>query len=425
MSNVPMTRPEEALATHGPSVDMPSTFVELQDGRILAAAPDHEGGTSSFTTSDDGGLTWSDPAPRSDRNGDPIHVHGLVNLSGNGVGVVGVTGWATAESRMLFWRSEDGGETWDPPVEVTPAGRGPHMYQDMMLRTSSGRIILPTYGSLGRRPRPDEPPMTMAGKLVNNEYRSTPAHYFDPMFTYVDSYYSDDDGLTWTRCPDGEMVIMMDPSATMVGTLISYVNEPTVCEVAPGTLLMMLRTGLNRLFQAWSYDNGETWTRPMPTSLASSTAPAQIGLLPTGHLLCVWNQQSEEEILRGYGRTRMSAAISRNGGSVWEFFQNLDSLWEKTRVEPGPIKRGGPAEYYFEPGVGAPERDGSNVTMASEYAYWTYPSMLILKDRVIIKYGSGSLSEGVMKVLPISWFYGGKEPADNPFLENPYAPASP
>ena len=424
MSNVPMTRPEEALATHGPSVDMPSTFVELQDGRILAAAPDHEGGTSSFTTSDDGGLTWSDPAPRSDRNGDPIHVHGLVNLSGNGVGVVGVTGWATAESRMLFWRSEDGGETWDPPVEVTPAGRGPHMYQDMMLRTSSGRIILPTYGSLGRRPRPDEPPMTMAGKLVNNEYRSTPAHYFDPMFTYVDSYYSDDDGLTWTRCPDGEMVIMMDPSATMVGTLISYVNEPTVCEVAPGTLLMMLRTGLNRLFQAWSYDNGETWTRPMPTSLASSTAPAQIGLLPTGHLLCVWNQQSEEEILRGYGRTRMSAAISRNGGSVWEFFQNLDSLWEETRVEPGPIKRGGPAEYYFEPGVGAPERDGSNVTMASEYAYWTYPSMLILKDRVIIKYGSGSLSEGVMKVLPISWFYGGKEPADNPFLEN-HAPASP
>ena len=63
----------------------------------------------------------------------------------------------------------------------------------------------------------------------------------------------------------------------------------------------------------------------------------------------------------------MSLAVSRNGGSVWEFYQNLDSIWEETRVEPGPIKRGGPAEYYFEPGVGAPERDASNVTVAAYY----------------------------------------------------------
>ena len=420
MSNVPMTRPEEALSILEPSFEAPSTFIELQDGRILAA--DHAGdvGTSNFTISDDRGLTWSDPAPRSDKNGDAIQAFGLVNLSGNGVGAAGVTGWGEAGARLLFWRSEDGGETWGLPVAVNPGGRGPYTYHDMLLRTSSGRIILPVYGALGRRPRPDEPPMTKAGKLVNNEYRNTPAHYFDPMFTYVDSYYSDDDGLTWTRCPDGEMVIMMDPNAT-----VSYVNEPTVCEVAPGTLLMMLRTGLNRLFQAWSYDNGETWTRPMPTSLASSTAPAQIGLLPTGHLLCVWNQQSEQEILRGYGRSRLSTAISRNGGSVWEFFQNLDSIWEETRVEPGPIKRGGPAEYYFEPGVGAPERDPADVTMSTVYGHWTYPSMLILKDRVIIKYRGQELPNGVIKVLPISWFYGGKEPADNPFLENPYAPASP
>ena len=47
MSNVPMTRPEEALAIHEPAVAALSTFVELQDGRILAAAGD----TSAFTVS--------------------------------------------------------------------------------------------------------------------------------------------------------------------------------------------------------------------------------------------------------------------------------------------------------------------------------------------------------------------------------------
>ena len=29
------------------------------------------------------------------------------------------------------------------------------------------------------------------------------------------------------------------------------------------------------------------------------------------------------------------------------------------------------------------------------------------------------------KVLPLKWFYGGKEPADNPFLKEAYEPAKP
>jgi hypothetical protein len=29
------------------------------------------------------------------------------------------------------------------------------------------------------------------------------------------------------------------------------------------------------------------------------------------------------------------------------------------------------------------------------------------------------------KVLPMTWFYGGKEPANNPFLREAYEPAKP
>ena len=49
MSNVPMTRAEEALAIHFTPYFHSSTFVELESGAILHAA-----GTT-FTTSDDGG----------------------------------------------------------------------------------------------------------------------------------------------------------------------------------------------------------------------------------------------------------------------------------------------------------------------------------------------------------------------------------
>lgn len=77
-------------------------------------------------------------------------------------------------------------------------------------------------------------------------------------------------------------------------------------------------------FQAWSEDNGETWSRLQSTALAPSTAPAQI-------------------------RTRISSAISRNGGSVWKFFQNVESMHEETHVEPGPIRPVRTAEYHLNP----------------------------------------------------------------------------
>ena len=70
------------------------------------------------------------------------------------------------------------------------------------------------------------------------------------------------------------------------------------------------------------------------------------------------------------------------------------------------------------------------------FGSWTYPSVLVLDDRVIISHRYFDYREDpeksqlnksnpkddsagfiqVQKVLPLSWFYGGKEPADNPTL---------
>lgn len=207
---------------------------------------------------------------------------------------------------------------------------------------------------------------------------------------------------------------------------------------------MMMRTAMGRLYQAWSNDNGETWTCPQPTSLASSTAPAQVRSLPNGHLLVVWNQESEEEVKRGFNRTRLSAAVSRNGGGVWEFFQNVESLLEGTRVEPGPIRPLRPVEYYHrEPDVGAPERESRHVLPAQAHGRWSYPSVFVMADRVFIAHTYSiyedhptqarlvlcSRREGgfnqKLKVFPLTWFYGGKEPADNPFLPRVQKPARP
>ena len=223
---------------------------------------------------------------------------------------------------LIFWRSEDGGKTWQTPVEVTRPGIHIHSYQDVLLRTSCGRIVYPVYVTVGQ----DSKPHDRTGKLVNGQWIPTGAHFFESRYTTIIVFYSDDDGRTWKRNRDGELVILLDRSA-----YYSFCSEPTVAEVSPGRLLMVMRTGLGRIFQAWSDDNGETWTRHQPTSLAVSTAPARIRTLPNGHLLVVWNQETEEEVRIGYNRTRLSSAISRNGTV------NISNRF--TIMDDGPTRR--------------------------------------------------------------------------------------
>ena len=327
-----MTRPDEMIAM----VDQPegNYYAQLEDGRILSVADD------GFRTSEDGGLTWSEPSRRRDADGGPVGpgAMSLLSLSGNKVGLV-ANPRPPGDGHVLFWRSEDGGETWSSPVRATPPGTSTYVVStDVVMRTSSGRIIVPCYVALGKERDPSDRLPTMWGKLINGQWAPVSGHYSDPRFTAVYVAYSDDEGRTWRRNEDGELLIALDWSA-----IYTFVNEASVAEVAPGRLLMMLRTGLGRLYQAWSGDDGTTWSRPEPTSLAASTTPAYVASLPhPGHLLVVWNQHSEEEIKRGYTRSRLSAAVSRNGGSVWEFFQNVESWHEETRVEPGPIRPGPP-----------------------------------------------------------------------------------
>jgi len=429
MSNVPTTRPGEFLAVHEQNCGHSSTFAELPDGRVLHVA------AAAFRTSDDGGITWSKPYRCVDSNGSTVGGSGesLVRLGGDGIGLAAMhrpegRGPRRA-SDILFWRSPDGGTTWEPPVCVNLPGYPTYALQDVMLRTSSGRIILPYYISIGQGSwRPISAPFV--GGMIDGQFASTDAHFVDPHFGGSGVFYSDDDGRTWQPNRDGELFIRLGWAGGNYGTY-----EPTVAEVEPGKLIMLLRTNLGRLYQAWSDDDGETWTRPQATVLAASPSPAQVRALPMDrHLLVVWTQQSEEEILQGFIRTRLSAAVSRNGGGVWEFYQNIESLHEETRVEPSPIYAQCPEGKFMEAELPALERRAEHVVdLPVGWGRWSYPSVFVYRDRVLVAHTYSFLTphptraelvngapEGVnskLKVIPITWFYGGKEPADNAQLK--------
>lgn len=426
-SHVPMTRGQEAMAVHEQNLGHSASIVQRHDGSLLLSA-----GRFSCT-SGDGGMTWSPMAECLDVNGNPVDATGLVSLEGSGIGAAGMRPVGMpGRYEILFWRSPDGGTTWEPPVVASPPGYPAHMLQDVVCRTSRGRIVVPLYFTLGQGAwRADDAPFP--GGLYKGHFISTDAHYFDPHFGACYVVYSDDDGRTWKMNGDGELHIAME-----YGSIYGACFEPTVAEVEPGRLIMIVRTGLGRLFQAWSDDDGATWSRLQPTSLAADHSPAQIRALPaTGHLFIVWNQLDPDELYRGLNRTRISCAVSRNRGGVWEFFQNVQSCIEGTRVAPGPIRATRPGEVYALAGGPAADLEGGSVEpLPDNLGLWSYPSCTALRDRVLISHTYSIYDDAGqrihpggnsrLKVLPLRWVYGGNDPQQgNPTLDKCSLPPTP
>ena len=82
-TNIPMTRPEEMLAVHHTNYAHSVTWVQLDCGRIVM------GVWSEFTTSDDGGLSWSEAFASRKPDGQEVQASAasLVKLDNGSLGL--------------------------------------------------------------------------------------------------------------------------------------------------------------------------------------------------------------------------------------------------------------------------------------------------------------------------------------------------
>ena len=345
------------------------SFVELKDGRLLYV-------TNGSYVSDDGGQSWHDQGPLRFAAGGEMksfHACSLVRLRSGGLGLIHVAATdQNAWARMLFVRSDDEGETWSTPVPISE----PHLdavsaHHDASTVTSSGRIVVPAYRHIGRRDFVPDKSTFVAQALLGDRWSLVGSHDYEPnpLLSWV--YYSDDEGQTWQRNANGEMMVTLDDEA---GGNWST-EEPTVVEYSLGHLLMLYRTPLGRLFQSWSSDDGTNWTAPRPTALSASRAPAALKKIPeTGDLLVVWNQASGDEVQRGLLRHRLSAAISQDGGASWKWHKNIFCIDEDDRsfVEPSPVR------HY--------RADRFSPRLPLNHCWATYSAVAIWQERLILTY---------------------------------------
>ena len=384
-----------------------TALFQRRDERVGCLTAANERGVS-----DDGGRTWTMlpglelPALQSGNGqafgggigGGHSHVAGIARLPS---GTLGMTWFQTANLpgnhtllNAWFRTSSDDAETWSDDVLINLGHDKGHPYFDTLRVLGSGRLIQPVrwthYGGDHLR--------RTAKCVIHGKYLvELEGHGHHPELEVAYCYFSDDEGRTWSRSRGD-----IDGWLQNGWGNFAPCDEPNLDQLPDGRLLMMIRTTIGRQLAAFSNDDGETWSVPEPTMLASSYTPCCVRRIPqTGDLLCVWNQVSADEIRQGLQRARLSAAITADG-KVWKHFRTIDrhpGVPEIACVEPEmKIQLCRALDFVGE--------------LPRGYGVSDYPTVFFHGDDVVLSYIhlKGRLPEEMVsamkhRILPLDWFY--------------------
>jgi len=280
-----------AIESNGP-------FVALADGTLLTIDAD------AVRTSADDGRTWADawPARFGQHPREPASYHLVRTQNGTLVMVfLEIADYAFSWNdeagepgpgcRLELWsvRSLDGGRTWGPRQRLLD-GYNANFFS--LIETRAGRLLFAIH------------------HLVP-----------DPGRWVVCSFGSDDDGLTWRR----SNWLDLGGHGHHDGA-----TEPTLAELGDGRILMLIRTNLDRFWEALSEDGGRTWRTIRPSSIDASSSPGCLRRLASGRLLLVWNRLNPEgrvwdktpggqasEFPASWHREELSAMLSDDDGLTW------------------------------------------------------------------------------------------------------------
>jgi sialidase-1 len=243
------------------------------------------------TYSTDHGKTWSKPIVAVDT---PETMDADPNIVVCKDRVLAVA--TTRKAAELIWTkfpfstSYDNGRTWEPGGIIDHF----HNYSSGKLqaatRLKNGRLLLPFCWDRIL----DQP----GGVITGGEPQ---------MVSNASVLYSDDDGHTWK--PGGDLDISDVPG----GGGINGLDEICLAELTDGSVYALCRTGVDRLFEARSTNRGITWSKPKPSALVASNAPASMVALddPKGAVVVVWNETDKGD------RKPLTVAYSTDRCHTW------------------------------------------------------------------------------------------------------------
>ena len=287
-------------------------LIQLADGRLFFAYTRYNDPNGCWRdaasadiyamTSADGGQNWSEPFPAVRNDAQNVMSVSLLRLQDGRIAMVysrksPVPGYSLMDCRPFIRFSSDEAQSWSEPTEIADV---PFIYlvnrNDSLVQLRSGRLILPVswHPYISRQ---------SSGQGIGL--------YF----------LSDDGGVSW-RCSRE----CCYPHRSLARGLM----EPGVAELKDGRLLGWFRTTNGCQYKTFSYDQGETWSEPIPASeFPSPSSPLVMKRDPEDNALtAVWNDYSPIRSIRFMGgvigRTPLVLAKSHDEGLTWTDHQVLE-----------------------------------------------------------------------------------------------------
>ena len=259
-------------------------FIRLKNGEILYVYT-HYYGTSpndeapaylASRRSADGGETWTAEDDIVLPNEGKLNTMSVTlrRLPDGRIALFYLVNETSSDCRPYLRISDDEGKSWGDRIALVSDPSYNVVNNDRVAILDGGRILVP----VARHP------WNGGGARPGIRRRAD-------IFCLV----SDDGGATWregNRAPNPDEIMF---------------QEPGVCELSDGRVLMNIRTDAGSQYFAYSSDGGQSWSSPIPSVLDSPLSPALIKRIPgSDDLLAVWNPKREGVTGRKGSRAFMS-----------------------------------------------------------------------------------------------------------------------
>lgn len=266
--------------------------------------------------SSDHGLSWSDPVVLINTPGANDYDPGLM-IIGSRVIVTSTTtpmdsGSQITTSRTIAISSGDGCASWSPPYDI-PMGR----------RYTSGKVnngIVLENGT------------AIFGYTWEDNLESMGALPGEGDMEEVSAVMmSYDGGRTWAS---GDGVGLDQRKPDNRPHAINGLCEPALAECSDGSVYMLCRTGLEKIYELRSRDGGRTWSEPQASALTGHNAPAALCGFRSRHgegMFVVWNNSPEH-------RWPLCVSASYDNGATWSAPITIANIPGQQSSYPGCIQ---------------------------------------------------------------------------------------
>jgi len=291
-----------------------ATLVELSDGHLLAAwfAGTHEGHPDvAIWLAHFDGKGWSEPVKVADEPDVPLWNPVLFRDKADTVWLFYKAAPTVPAWTGVYTKSLDGGQTWSTPTALPAGLLGPAKNKPVTL--SNGDILC-----------------------------GTSSESWHSWACWVE--ISGDGGQNWSKhgpiaAPGHPLALLRagPEYGTGTGDLVSAtwdatshklvlpqehygVIQPTVWEVAPGRLKMLMRATrrVGVVCGSCSDDYGRTWSPASPTDIPHPNSGLDAVRLSDGRIVLACNPTQE-------GRTPLSLLVSEDNGETWPWRRDLET----------------------------------------------------------------------------------------------------